>query len=377
MEFINATKLQAGYTHGVQPDGRELLVVVAKGTFAIPQFEEEPSLAEEQVPLVMTDVFTGEPGFSAPLYEMDFAPRKPHCDVLLNGSAYAPGGKPTDRVTVSLRVGALTKSFDVVGKRVWEIGLLGPRPSQPEPFTKAPISYNYAFGGVDRSQEDPAKHRWYPTNHVGIGYHEYTLLPKYIDGMPFPNTEETSNKVTNPRGNYRPMAFGPLGRAWQQRVKLAGTYDKNWLDNQFPFLPTDFNEEYYQAAPADQWMDYPKGGEEVDLVNLTPQERCTFRLPTMPVPVEFFRRDGERIEMSGVIDTLLIEPDLGRFTMSARCSLPLKKNIHEMECVVVGIKPRRWYEEEGLVAPPVTEKRRFRSLDAMIKAKKQRSAASA
>ena len=370
MELINATKLQAGFTLGVQPDGRELLVVVAKGTFTIPQFAEEPILAEEQVPLVMTDVFTGEPGFSAPVYEIDFAPRKPHCDVLLNGSAYAPGGKPTDRVTVSLRVGSLTKSFDVVGKRVWEIGLLGPRPSQPEPFIKMPISYNGAFGGVDRSQEDPTKHRWYPTNHVGIGYHEYTLLPKYIDGMPFPNTEETDNKVTNPRGNYRPMAFGPLGRAWQQRVKLAGTYDKQWLDNQFPFLPTDFNEEYYQAAPADQWMDYPKGGEEVDLANLTPQGHCTFTLPVMPVPVEFFRCDGEQIEMSGVVDTLLFEPDLGRFMMSSRCALPLKKNIHEMECVVVGIKPQRWYEDEGLITPQVPEKRRFKSLDAMIKAKK-------
>ena len=150
-----------------------LLVVVVKGTFTIPVDGKEPTLAAEQVPLVDADVFTGEPGLSAPLYESDYAPRKPRCDVLLNGSAYAPGGKPTDRVTVSLRVGSLHKSFDVVGNRFWKSGILLIGATAPEPFTVMPISYNNAFGGVDRSQEDPLKHRWYPTNHAGVGYHDY------------------------------------------------------------------------------------------------------------------------------------------------------------------------------------------------------------
>src|SRR5437899_10547395 len=139
MNLVNATKMQAGYTMGIQPDGRELLVVVVKGTFTIPTKEnQEPQLAEEQVPLVMTDEFTGEPGLSAPLYENDFAPRKPRCDVLLNGSAYAPGGKPAERVPVSLRVGSLTKSFDVVGNRVWQSGALYTPVSTPAPFTVSP-----------------------------------------------------------------------------------------------------------------------------------------------------------------------------------------------------------------------------------------------
>src|SRR6266850_8249161 len=120
MNLVNITKMQAGYTMGLQPDGRELLVVVVKGTFTIPTDEkQEPKLAEEQVPLVMTDVFTGEPGFSAPLYEIDFAPSKPRCDVLLNGSCYAPGGKPATQAQVGIRVGSLTKSFNIVGNRVW------------------------------------------------------------------------------------------------------------------------------------------------------------------------------------------------------------------------------------------------------------------
>src|ERR1700679_737506 len=103
MQLLNATRMQAGYTMGMNPDGRESLVVAVKGTFNLPQNGEEPQLAATQVPLVDSDVFTGEPGFSAPLYESDYAAVKPRCDVLLNGSAYAPGGRPAKRVTVSLQ----------------------------------------------------------------------------------------------------------------------------------------------------------------------------------------------------------------------------------------------------------------------------------
>src|SRR5262245_40526143 len=103
MELLNATKMQAAYTMGMKPDGRELLVVVVKGTFQLPNAEAVPELAPEQVPLVMADEFTGEPGFSAPRYESDFAPFKPRCDVLLNGSAYAPVGQPAERVIVRLK----------------------------------------------------------------------------------------------------------------------------------------------------------------------------------------------------------------------------------------------------------------------------------
>ena len=75
MNLINATGMAAGYTLGLDKDAREWLVVVVKGTFLIPKNpNDEPRLAPEQAPLVMADTFTGEPGFSAPIYEADFAP---------------------------------------------------------------------------------------------------------------------------------------------------------------------------------------------------------------------------------------------------------------------------------------------------------------
>jgi len=94
MNLLNATGMAAGYTVALDKAGYEHIVVVVKGTFTLPRTGETPKLADEQVPLVDADQFTGEPGRSATSVECDYMLEKPHCDVLLNGAAYAPGGRP-------------------------------------------------------------------------------------------------------------------------------------------------------------------------------------------------------------------------------------------------------------------------------------------
>lgn len=363
MELLNATKMQAGYTMGMAPDGRESLVVVVKGTFRFPDKpNQEPVLAEEQVPLVMADTFEGEPGFSAPVYESEFPPKKPKCDVLLHGSAYAPGRKPAKKVRVALSVSNWSKSFTVVGNRTWKKGMLGVSATSPEPFSVMPISYGNAFGGTDTSHENPKKHKFVLANPVGRGFHAETSA-KLIDGKPLPNTEEDGRSVKSPDGDYRPMAFGPVGRSWDPRYKLAGTYDQNWIDNTFPFLPPDFQEAYYQAAPVDQQIPYLRGGEYVVLNNLTPEGTTRFAIPTIDMPIVFFPKKGEKQETQSVIDTLIIEPDQRRFMITWRQSYPLKRNMFDVVQVVAGVMPRGWYRAREL------GKTYYPSLGALVAAK--------
>lgn len=352
MELINATRMTAGYTMGLEPSGRELLVVVIKGTFVLPKPGEQVRLADAQLPLIMADTFSGEPGFSAPLHEIDFAPRKRACDVLLAGSAHAPEGRQATRMRAGLRVGAMEKIFDVVGPRVWQAGLTGITASAPQPFTQMPVSYDLAFGGADRHGSDEGEHDAYLPNPVGRGWHKH-LRNEWVDGSPLPNLEEPGQPVTAPNGAYRPVALGPLGRGWASRARFAGTYDDAWLADVFPFLPRNFDERYYQAAPADQQIALPRGPIEIALSGFRPDGARRFQLPFFEAPVNVFPKRGNREDLTATLDTIVFEPDEERFTMSWRVARPLKKNMHEVAQVLVGKKGKEWWQQREQIAFPV------------------------
>jgi hypothetical protein len=365
MNFVNETKVKAGWTLGFQPDGRELLIVAIKATFFIPQNGEEASLAEEQIPLTEADEFTGEPGFSATLHETDYAQKKPYCDVLLNGSAYAPQGNPTDHVQVSMRAGKMHKAFNVLGDRVWDRFMFTTSPTLPLKFLRKKISYDVAYGGVDSDKKDPGKQKTYLKNPVGVGYYPISK-GKELAGKPLPNTEETGHPVKSPTGSYQPMSFGPVGRNFVIRYPFAGTYDQKWLDTRAPFWPDDFDYRYFQAAPPEQQIPYPEGGEEVVLQNLTPQGLTRFRLPRMHIPVLFISHQGKDQQVDAVIDTVLIEPDHNRFMLTWRALLPLKKNCFEIKQIVAGEMPDAWHR-----ARRVGNKPYYKSIAELIRAKKR------
>ena len=336
---------------GRDPDGRDLLVVVVKGTFVIPNKGESVRLADEQAPLALADTFTDAPGFSAPVQEMDFAPRKPQCDVLLNGSAYAPDGRPATRVPVGVRVNGMTKSFVVVGDRSWSVGLTGLHPTPPIPFTKMRVSYDRAFGGVDSRDPDPSRHAAFPMNPVGCGFHVHSQA---LEGAPLPNTEEHDRPIERAdEHDYRPMALGPVGRWWEPRRHYAGTYDDRWLEEQFPFLPHDFDDRYYQAAPLDQQLAKPTGEHTVTLLNLTPDGRRDFVLPQFEAPIHFIPKHGTREEYAAKPDTIVIEPDLGRVMVSWRVARPLRKSMFEIAQVLVGRKGSEWWQQRDSISFPI------------------------
>ena len=342
MDFVNATNMQAGYTLGIAPTGQESIVVIVKATFSIPEPDQIPKLLNEQFPIIESDLFVGEPGLSSPLYESDYAPVKQKCDVLFNGSAYSPDGEPVTSVQVSLQVGEMIKEFNVIGDRVWEKDMIGIRASQATPFMKKKICYDIAFGGTDSSHDDPSKHEAYRENPVGVGFFK-NLSGNVIEGASLPNTEEIGKPIEKPNGKYTPKSYGVIGRSFHARASLAGTYDDDWIENTFPFLPNDFDENYYQAAPIDQQVPFLQGGEMVHLVNLSKNGYVKFAIPEVAMPILFIKNDDSEIEVNAQADTLIIEPDNQRFIILWRSSLELKKDIFEVIQIIVGNKSKGWY----------------------------------
>lgn len=348
MELLNATRLAAAFTQGLAPDGRESLVVIAKGTFDLPLDGREARLLDVQRPLLMADTYVGEPGLSAPLQEMDFAPVKPFCDVLVQGKAHAPGGRPATQITAGIRVGRVSKAFAVLGPRQWQPGMLGVSPGVPQPFIEQSIGYADAFGGTHALPGQPEFADAYPANPAGLGWYPRSAATADIVGMPMPSTEALGQPIDSPHGDFTPMALGPIGRHWSQRVGYAGTYDEAWLADHFPFLPPDFDTRYFQAAPTDQQTDYLRGGEDVLLLNLTGQERAGFQVPRLEVPVTFFLKQGHHETVHAVIDTLLIDTDSQQVQVTWRTSRPLRRNMFEITQVLVGTMSRGWWRAREL-----------------------------
>ena len=340
MRFTNQSGLPAGWTMGFERDGREMLIVIVKATYDLPVQGAQPQLAKEHVPLVEADQFTGEPGFSAPSYETDYAHRKLACDVLLLGSAYAPPGRQVTRTSVGLKVGSMVKQFNVVGQRHWQNRLVAVLASDPQPFTVMPISYDCAFGGTDRTEEAKGLTDSFLANPVGKGFRKHTDA---IDGEPLPNTEQPGQSVDTYNGKYLPMAFSPIGRNWTPRLSYVGTYDQQWIENTAPLWPADFDYRYFQAAPPDQVIPYPTGGEEIALKNLTADGQRAFKLPTHKMPVTFIPYKGKDVTLEANIDTIVIEPDLDRFTLTWRANLPLGKSIFDVKETIAGQMSAAWH----------------------------------
>src|SRR5262249_46279287 len=134
-------------------DGRPVVVLVVKATYELGP-EGVRKLAAEQQPIVEADEYYGDPATSSVRYESDLAIFKPATDVLLIGSAVAPSGQPVRQLDVAMEVGPIRKTIRVFGDRSWQKGLLKDSIGEPKEFTTMPLTFENAFGGLDKTHAD-------------------------------------------------------------------------------------------------------------------------------------------------------------------------------------------------------------------------------
>lgn len=259
----------------------------------------------------------------------------------------------------------MRKSLFVFGDRRWEDIMLSV--GDPEPFTRTAISYDRAYGGADFNEDQPDRVATYAENPIGAGYHPICRRSALL-GTLLPNTAEGRSPISDVKGNYTPMSFGPVGRNFAPRNQHAGTYDQAWTDNEAPFWPADFSYRYFQCAPDDQQVPYLQGGEVVELRNLTPDGLRYFSIPHRSIPVIFIAHHGPDIQREAVCDTLLLEPDLDRFSMTWRVPFPLRRHMFELRQVIVGEMPYSWHSRRRAKA---RGKRYYSSLSELVSARQR------
>lgn len=343
MDIVNGSKhVSVEVSTALDVEGREHLIIVAKATYGIPANDGAATPIKSQ-PFVMADIYAGEPGLSAALYEADFVLRKQRCDVLFNANAYASGLSPVTQLDVRVQVGAMNKTLRVFGDRFWEKRLTGIKPGKPAPITRVPLHYGKAYGGVQVVEGDSGTQSFtHRGNPIGIGYGPSS---KEMVGVPMPNIESVDDPVQSPKKDYPPRALSAISRSDPKRAAYAGTYDERWRRDVFPFLPGDFDDRYYQCAPEDQQIEFPRGGETVELLNLMQgRPHVRFKLPKLSqMPVRILGTDYQVHEPEVHVDTLYFEPDEGRFSVVWRTSIPLQRRIQEIDTVAVGPICKNWW----------------------------------
>jgi len=323
LEIRNRTPYHVVLVPGMDRDGREFATVVIKGTFDLDAARgsgQPLPRADEPMPVVPADEFHGEPDSSSVKYESDLGPAKTGTDVVLVGHAHAPR-KPAPQVDVTVEAGPLSKTVRVFGDRRWSRTLGLTRRSEPEPFETMPLVYERAFGGADLSHRDESKHAWEPRNPVGVGF-TTAGQGDHLDNLPLPNLEDPGVLIGKVKDKPPPAGFGFVARHWEPRKSLAGTYDEAWQNERCPLLPLDFDERYFRSAHPDLCSPrHFRGGEPVRVRNATRDGELRFVVPGVRFEIKASLQ-GRGSHLDPVIDTVLIEPDLGRVSLSWKATLP-------------------------------------------------------
>lgn len=373
MYINNSTIFPALAFQSTDQHGESFHVVVMRATFDI-QTDGKLVLSTKQQPIVLTDEYFGEMNKSSVRQESDLVPFKPKCDVIVNATAYAPGGVPSLGFVAGVKINGpphdngaagpliLEKKLLVTGPRFWEKGLLGKWTlnTPTTPISSLPLRYDHAFGGECRVEMDdpdgnrlkaafrlsseqrgchpdgldsaPLAHTTCENNPLGIGFVEdWYLKAKKPNLIPAPQIDDPNDPVTIFGKTYPPQGFGVITKAWKQRLALAGTYDDAWLETGWPDLPEDFDPSYWNGAHPDMQVPHLNGDEEITLTNLTPGGLLSFRLPgEMPVMTVHFE-NGATATVPAKLDTLIIDPDSMKVSLVWRVVMPTVPEILLME----------------------------------------------
>jgi len=279
------------------------LQVVVKATFS---FHSDPAaplaIVETQTPILCEDL-ERETGY----LENDLAPMKEGVDLVILGEAQAPDARPVTSLDVSVLLGAWSRHLRVTGDRRFERGPRGElRPSQPAPFTRMPLEFERAFGGVHRL--DDGSVLACEMNPLGRGY-----CPPGLDldmaGLPLPNIESPTQPLTAPGERPEPAGCAVYRMGWSLRMQRA-LQDDDVKEPPQP-LPSLWN----CAHPDFILPAYPVG-EVLRLQGMSHAGEIRVPLPIHPLRLAH-RFDGGG-EITAWPDLILVEPQRQRLTTVTR-----------------------------------------------------------
>jgi hypothetical protein len=338
---------------------------IEPGARATP-LQDQPEVYADAV----EDEVAGSESFA--VHETDwFAFLRPRTDVLLRGSAHSPRGNVTS-VTTSVRVGESHKRIRAQGDRRLRVtGVDRLDATAAEGFSCLPIDWPYAYGGRDRRAEalidaDPNASEidklgvcTYPRNPAGRGFMIDAERDR-LEGLLLPNLDDPVDPVEPERllakspldWIDRPVAasYGPIGIQtfprcmfyllrpdWSPAARPIRELSLGWLAEQGLREPTTLlapiDPRLACTAPAGLAACRLEGHERVELENLHREHsRLEFDLPAERPRLFIEPSNVPRRELYATLQTLLIEPDQDRITLTWTGAMPVAAVFPESMC---------------------------------------------
>jgi len=313
----------------VFPDRKAIdtLYVVVKATVTL---RPRIGLAPVQLPVAIADEYYEDPLTSSLKQVSDMHIGKPGTDVLLIGHAWGPNGQATTQADVTVSVAERRKTIRVIGDRTWR----GGSPSEPAPFQSMPLVWERAFGGVHKTEDKVfAEER----NPIGCGFRGERSSSEF-EGHPVPNLEDPSAPLQSLGQSPAPACFAPVSPSWLPRRAFAGTYDEKWQKQRAPYLPDDFDPRFLQCAAPELTFDrYLEGNEPVEIHGASNTGAIGFQLPTAR-PIISVKIAGAEQEPWANLETLLLEPDENRATLTWRAAVPCDRQVLKVEKIIVKLR---------------------------------------
>ena len=323
LQLHNSTAFAADIVILPNEDGIDTLYVMAKAEFHVEN--GRLMLVEPQSPLKLQDEYQDTPHNSSLKWASDYHLCKSGTDVVILGDCINLQGNAIKQCDVDVHVGALHKTVRVFGDRIWQ----GDRMSEPRPFQRMPILYENAFGGRVFAADNQVQ-TTFAANPVGLGFAGGRNLEQ-MQGERLPNVEDPSFLIQNINDEPMPAALGAIAPFWSGRAQFVGTYDEQWEQERAPYLPADFNRQFFRvASPGLKSEEYFLGGESVFISNMWERGDWAFNLPAVALYAHVTWRQ-KQYKFGLNIETVYLQPNISQVSMTWRGSFAVNQFALQVE----------------------------------------------
>lgn len=351
MDVVSLGPLPASSLLWQPRPGAWVLTVVARATCMLRP--GEAPLAPSQESPAAEDRHWGDDPSRSVRRPRDLVPVKPHAEVVLVGSAYAPERRPTSAVVARLVVGEVDKSIEVVADRF----LTSDGVREGLPFTQMSLAYERAAGGPGT------------VNPVGLSRGARDTEGRYL----LPNLQRPGSAPNA----VDPIGFGPIAPSWPERLDRLGAAAHGWSfrDLGRP-LPEGMDLGFFNVAPRDQHLRALAPAEAIVLENLhADHPRLVTKLPGIVARATLEGRRSGPVPIAMRADTLWIDTDAAIATVVFRGMIPLE-GADEQGRVIVVMDRVTGAEPSGVFKAPEAPARRYdMTADIPLSARQPASAA--